>query len=422
MKNTGFVLLCLVLATRSVLAFENEPIFGLDAYQYLFGTRNKRPSILPPEVTHLGRISVPRDRLLDEILGADRFFGMLNEIPIIIYEDNSTPFRYILRQSCKGEEFGIQSAHLTNGGEVTLELENRQSLHGNRRETVYRGIPSIELAFPNAAILGRTGNLLLRASSDPKLAVTSDPGAQITCSDMGAYPSFIQVLFEPGSLPKLENWMKLYDAVWDDGQDKEVDNLRIISVTVGQEVKQLRRLRKEPWVIEASLLDMPRGPGSEIVDFALGSLIKDNSTQRTVLNVLRLALQKCFPKTNVDTDHFRANGSGFQYAWDISGSAVGILPSSLDLKNHWLKTSVHLTLYSTRIEQGAEVDRLMIDVPDGYLLKWPDVSSNPPPDALIHEAHLDATGNSPLRSFEVLTRIQRAIATRFQQMWDGTVK
>jgi hypothetical protein len=183
----------------------------------------------------------------------------------------------------------------------------------------------------------------------------------------------------------------------------------------------VKELREKPWVIDTALINIPAGPDSAIVDFPIGSVVKADMSQVSLQNFLREALKKSFPNVNLDDDHFRAGGSGFQFVWDIAGPAISILPSSPEFKGHWLRTSVRLVAYTTLIGQQEPVDRLMLDIPDGYLPKWPESKAEPPSEGLINEAHLDTNGTSIFRNFAILIRLQRAIASCFQRAWKGTV-
>jgi hypothetical protein len=216
----------------------------------------------------------------------------------------------------------------------------------------------------------------------------------------------------------LEQWAASRDAAI---ERIEGSNSWNVDVATGSEEEALASLRAESWVLDARRVGAGAGPEDAMVDFPLGTVINTSSGQSTISENLQTTLRRVFGKCIGADNVFPRRG--LEYEWRVLCPVPALFPgigkTVPALANRWLKSKVIFKVYQTGVYEGPTSDRVLIEVPDGFLPTWSENESEPPPDNHTNEFHLTPEGTTRDKNFFTLVLLQAVAAKQLGNEWHG---
>jgi len=318
-----------------------------------------------------------------------------------------------------------------NGSLLTIKDQNSPKVFKLRvklsRETRF-GIPVEVKELIGVPNVPKKASVELAKSLDKKSAIAFPAGWR--CGDTGYRPIVLFVIIVPGRLQEFREWVTQHPellinpailAPKDDSRPEirvaaPVENVWDIGVVEGNEEKVLSLLRQSGIVIDAIFEPMPLGPDAEVIDFRQRPALSDDGSQADVIDKIKRLVQATFPAARPD-EYAVAVERGTVYKLSINGPAKHFV-AGREFADRWLITSVTLHFYKNQVG-GRFIDRLIMEIPDGFLPKWPEGSAEPPPEAHYRQLHLSPEGAAPGENFSALWKLQEKITQAFIEKWKG---
>jgi hypothetical protein len=248
------------------------------------------------------------------------------------------------------------------------------------------------------------------------------------CPRIGYAPSLILIIFEPGKESDLQNWVKEHASLFDDPElsvpddMKEFKNVTSIESIEGYEIAALTEIRKLSYVIAATLDPIPYGPEGVMIDFPRGTIPAVENDQAGFKARLIALWKTAFPNAR-QSDFDLAQDKGTRFSANVFGPAQRFI-SGPEYKDRWLKTNVVFHFFKSPSDgttNGTTIDRLVLEIPDGFLPKWPPDATEPPTQDHYRQFHLNPEGASKTEDFSVLNNLQKKLSRAFVERWRGEV-
>jgi hypothetical protein len=318
-----------------------------------------------------------------------------------------------------------------NGSLLTLKDQNSPKVYKLRAKTSratrfeipvevkeLRGVPNVPMK----------ASIELVKSLDEKSAYAFPAWAK--CDPVGYHPIVLFAIIVPGRLEDFRKWVTQHAELLittnilspeADGRSEvtiapQVENVREIGVIEGNEKKVLSLIRQSGIVIDAIFEPMPLGPDAELIDFRRRPAIKNSDTQADVMDRIKRLVHDSFPAAKPGEYAVKVD-RGTVYRLSIIGPANHFVPGR-EFADRWLITSVTLRFFKNQVGDGF-IDRLLMDIPDGFLPKWPADSAEPPQEPHYRQFHLSPDGTGPTENFSALTKLQDEITQAFIVKWKG---
>lgn len=178
----------------------------------------------------------------------------------------------------------------------------------------------------------------------------------------------------------------------------------------GRELKILKDIRNQSWVIDASMGPVPRGPNIIFIDMERKEAEKVFGKLDIKSEDLIEVIKKIFPKTL--SSRFAQEDSTVV----IEAPVAEVFPDFKEFSNYWLKLRIELVGYwqPSSVSIGAESFRIMIDSLDGYLPRWPGREDAPPAEH-TKQFHLDLDGKDKFHNFYIMKKTNDAIVDYFKK-------
>jgi hypothetical protein len=239
----------------------------------------------------------------------------------------------------------------------------------------------------------------------------------------------LTIVLYPEKLFSLRKWVNqnarllidkkihLPETTYSNDFDHSTKNVRVVMVREGNEEVALKSLADSQIAIDAKFQPLPLGPESLIIDF-YGSASPLVSNQASMIQKIKDIFQSVFPKLS-GTDLSVSVERGTRYLVSIMAPA-NRLDEKVDFADRWLITKIAF-VFSRNLASGSNyVDRLFVEIPDGFLPKWPPDAKYGPSVINYRQFHLSAEGDGVTQNFQILDDIQSQLKDAFVQKYDGT--
>jgi hypothetical protein len=326
--------------------------------------------------------------------------------------DNSTQYR--ITRNGNGEIVGVRptGAPKSRTRQVSVAFSKGERF----------GIP-LEIVDVTGLLPQRKATVRLERAKDKSAAIVFGSWAQ--CPRIGYFPGLLVVLIVPGHESDLKDWatkhtdiLRSSDADRPDEEPDAPKNVFILDSIEGQELTALKEIGKLPFVIAARMIPVPYGPPSLLIDFPIGTLPKAGDNPSAFADRLAQVLRSAFPRS-LPSDYTLGPDKGLRYVAQIFGPANRFVPSP-DYKGTWLKTELVLRFYRSPTEK-APLERLLLDIPDGFLPRWPVDSKEPPPQDHYRQFHLSPDGKGKTEDLTILNELQANLSKAFASKWRGQI-
>ena len=332
---------------------------------------------------------------------------------------NSSSFLTIFRVDslpCPDREYEGRWSGVTDSDAVVRLTSNKETIGEvrlARRSDSVGGVRTEEWSASEGTINGGEANLVLRRSIDPQyeIAVRHCPG------DAGFVGGQVVLVFRPLERADVDAWLKqhAYGAKLKNPHGEEKQNIYTLDVPYGAEDGVVEDLLRQPWTLDAARVAQESGPDAYFVRFAAASVFKDIGDQQALREKLIAILKQQFALTGVNDQNVTVYGQGLSYKFALNAPVDRL--GNHQFAGYWLKTDVMLR-FTRQVENGRMLDELEVDIPDGYLARWPS-SGEAPPDG--HFDHLSPDGETRYRNFTILEWLQSAISNNIGKQWHGEV-
>jgi hypothetical protein len=283
------------------------------------------------------------------------------------------------------------------------------------------GIP-IAVAEVTGVLPGQKTTVRLERSEDVSFALAF--GAWARCPRIGYFPGLILVLVTPSDGAMLDEWAKnranlLRETKVERSDDPEAPkNLRLLAAIEGEEITALTELRKLPFVIAATMDPIPYGPPGLLVDLPKGTLPKPGDDRSSFEIRLGELFKSVFPRSKA-SDFKISSEKGLRYVAGIFGPTNHFV-SSPEYKGTWLKTDLIFRFYRSPTETDP-IERLVLEIPDGFLPRWPADAAEAPLQDHYNQFHLSPDGKGKTADFSILNALQDDLGRAFESRWRGQI-
>lgn len=234
------------------------------------------------------------------------------------------------------------------------------------------------------------------------------------CPDAGWEPGLIEALATIKDRAQAIAWLaskgwRQNALYWE--EDKA--NLIFVSVPVGFEYDAIADISRQTLFLDAARVGIDAGPSDVTLEFPMGSLLTKSTTIESIrLKVAGIA-NELVKSENAIIGAITV-GNGYTYTLNIESPVTPL--GIKGFEGWWLKFKLNL-LFDREIEPDStsSVDRITIQIPDGYLAKWPEDRKVPPP--MGHYDHLDEEGDGRFKSFMLLQAVQEHVANQLRTAW-----
>ena len=197
-------------------------------------------------------------------------------------------------------------------------------------------------------------------------------------------------------------------------------NLYWLDVPSGSEEEMISDLTSKDWVVSARREFYPAGPAVVFLSFPLHSVLSHTTSQSDLLTKISGSISTRITQNSINQAIFVAK-RGFSYEGKIVGRAKEILGDQ-SFANRWLQATVNIDITTTGDIDGPLADRIVVEIPDGFLPVWSDTETSPPPDDHVQEFHLSPGTKDRFKGFASLINLQTIVAQTIATELHGQIE
>lgn len=352
---------------------------------------------------------------------AAMIFGTANGVSMVIESDELAPGR----QSGWMHSIGCTDKKFPGRGLWTeLDFERKkitlsESL-GSNKPVALGDIQTEEITFNGIKLLKFKSVLSIgKSKAILEGSTTLDPLNDFQlfryCPDAGWEPGELVALVNPSHKASELSWLKEKDwtSEFIKNEDDHEKNVVNISVPVGFEYEAIADLRKREAFLDVTRVARAAGPDDVTLEFPFRSVISTSTTINDVKAKVEKLTRALFSAKNAVISPIElGKGYSFSLLMQMPVASAGIS----GFEGWWVKFKLNLLFDRVLEPDGQPIDRITIQIPDGYLAKWSETQKSPPP--MGHYDHLLGEEESRFKNFSVLMSMQEKIGTRIKRLWN----
>jgi hypothetical protein len=284
------------------------------------------------------------------------------------------------------------------------------------------GIPVAVAEIRGLPFIARNTVARLEKSENKSFAIAFNSWAR--CPRIGYFPGPILVLVRPGDEPKLHEWTKGRGGLFRNTEPISLDdpdaakNLILLDPIEGFELTALSELAKLPFVIAATLDPVPYGPPGLLVNLPTRTLPGPGDDQSGFEARLTELFKSTFPRAK-SSDFNISLEKGLRYVANVFGPSDHFI-SGPDYRGTWLKADILFRFYRSPGETHS-IERLTLEIPDGFLPRWPADAKEPPAQDHYRQFHLSPDGKGKTEDLSALNSLQADLGRSFVRKWRGEI-